>query len=152
MQTDANVSAFEQAMVDGSCDAPSDATRDATWVDVCELDEILPSAGVACLVQGRQVALFRVGAQVFGIDNYDPFSKTNVMARGIVGCRGGKPKVASPMYKQSFCLQTGVCFDDPEVALDIHPVRVQAGRVLVRTAAMHKLRARNPELLSERRA
>jgi nitrite reductase (NADH) small subunit len=124
----------------------------ATWVDVCGLDEILPDAGVACLIGGRQIALFRVGSEVFGIDNYDPYSQANVLSRGIVGCRGGKLKVASPMYKQSFCLETGVCFDDPAVTLETFPVRVVGGRVLVRTAATHMLRTRNPELLSERRA
>ena len=125
---------------------------DVSWVEVCGLNEILPNAGAACLLAGRQIALLRVGGAVFGIDNYDPFSRANVIARGIVGSREGKLKVTSPMYKQSFCLETGQCFDDPEVSLDIYPVRVQKGRVFVRTVATHKLRARNPELLHERRA
>lgn len=131
---------------------PREASMDLSWTEVCALDDILPNTGVACLHQGRQIALFRVGDDVFAIDNYDPFSRANVMARGIVGCRSGTPKVASPMYKQSFCLQTGACFDDPSVCLDTFHVRIEAGRVFVRAAVTHKLRPRNPELLSERRA
>ncbi len=125
---------------------------DLAWFDACAIDQILPNTGVACLIAGRQIALFRVGDAVFGIDNYDPFSRANVIARGIVGSRAGQLKVASPMYKQSFSLETGACFDDPSVCLETFPVRISEGRVLVRTAATHKLRTRNPELLSERRA
>jgi len=131
---------------------------DVAWVEVCALDDILPNTGVACLVAGRQIAVFRVrsiGApedEVFATENYDPFSEANVIARGIVGCRAGQPKVASPMYKQSFCLRTGACFDDPSVSIEVFPVRVAMGRVLVRSSATHKLRARNADLLSERGA
>ena len=31
------------------------------WLDVCALDDILPDTGVAALVDGRQIALVRVG-------------------------------------------------------------------------------------------
>lgn len=127
---------------------------DVTWIDVCSVDDILPNAGVACLVAGRQIAIFRLDREgdVFAVDNYDPFSRANVIARGIVGCRDGRPKVASPMYKQSFCLRTGACMDDPAVSLDVFPVRIEGRRVFVRTSAMQKLRPRNSDLLSERGA
>jgi nitrite reductase (NADH) small subunit len=50
-----------------------------------------------------------------------------VLPRGIVGDRGGVPTVASPMYKQAFCLVTGRCLDDPGVAAPVYPVRVADG-------------------------
>jgi nitrite reductase (NADH) small subunit len=48
-----------------------------------------------------------------------------------VGDRNGIPKVASPIYKQNFNLQTGECFDDPTVQLPVYPVRVADGQVQV---------------------
>ena len=36
-----------------------------------------------------------------------------MISRGIVGDRGGVPKIASPIFKQSFDLRTGQCLDDP---------------------------------------
>jgi nitrite reductase (NADH) small subunit len=103
------------------------------WVDVCALDEILPDTGVAALVGGRQIALVRVGdgAEVYALDNFDPFSHAFVIARGIVGDRQGVPKIASPIFKQSFDLRTGQCLDDPSVRLASYPVRVAGGRVIV---------------------
>jgi nitrite reductase (NADH) small subunit len=105
----------------------------SAWVDVCALDDILPDTGVAALVDGRQIALVRLGdgAEVYALDNFDPFSRAFVIARGIVGDRQGVPKIASPIFKQSFDLRTGQCLDDPAVRLASYPVRVVEGRVLV---------------------
>ena len=123
------------------------------WTRVCAREEILPNTGVCCLVAGKQVALFRLvhGAheQLFAISNYDPFSKANVLSRGIVGDRAGRPKVASPIYKQSFCLETGACLDDPGVSLPSYPVRVVDGFVEVMEPLTRTLRAGNTALLSE---
>ena len=109
------------------------------WTDVCALADLLPDTGVAALVDGQQIALVRVGdgegdrADVYAVDNFDPFSHAFVISRGIVGDRQGVPKIASPIFKQSFDLRTGQCLDDPAVRLASYPVRVVAGRILVAT-------------------
>jgi nitrite reductase (NADH) small subunit len=105
----------------------------AVWLDACALDDIPADCGVAALLAGRQVALVRVGEgdDVYAISNYDPFSEAFVIARGIVGDRDGRPKIASPIYKQSFDLETGACLDDPSVVLATYPVHVREGRVVV---------------------
>jgi nitrite reductase (NADH) small subunit len=101
------------------------------WVDVCALDDVIPDTGVCALVGGRQIALVRVGdgEVVYAISNFDPFSRAFVLSRGIVGDRGGVPKIASPIYKQSFDLRTGVCLDDPSVRVPAFRTRVLDGRV-----------------------
>jgi nitrite reductase (NADH) small subunit len=103
------------------------------WVDVCALDDICPDTGVAALVGGRQVAIVRLGdgAEVYAVDNFDPFSRAFVIARGIVGDRGGIPKIASPIFKQNFDLRTGQCLDDPTVRLAVYAVRVAGGRIQI---------------------
>jgi nitrite reductase (NADH) small subunit len=101
------------------------------WITVCQLEQILPNSGVCALVADRQVAVFRVAGEIYAIDNYDPFSKAYVLSRGIVGDRQGIPKVASPIYKQNFNLQTGECFDDPTVQLAVYPVRLVDSQVQI---------------------
>lgn len=101
------------------------------WEDVCALDDILPGTGVCALVAGRQVAIVRTALALYAIGNFDPFSKAFVLSRGIVGDRGGIPKIASPIYKQSFDLRTGQCLDDSRVRVPTYEVRVERGRVLV---------------------
>lgn len=103
------------------------------WTTICSLDRILPNTGVCALVNGQQVAVFRVGEEtdVYAIDNYDPFSKAYVLSRGIVGDRNGIPKVASPIYKQNFSLLTGECLDDSTVKLQTFAAQVVDGQVQV---------------------
>ena len=109
------------------------ATTPTVWVDVCAVGDLVADRGVCALVGDEQVALFRVSPtdDLYAISNFDPFSRANVISRGIVGSRGGAPKVASPMYKQNFDLRTGQCFDDLDVTLPVYPVRCRSGRVEV---------------------
>ena len=103
-----------------------------TWVDVCPLDKLIPGRGVCGLVAGVQVAVFRVaGEEIYALSNYDPFSRAFVLSRGIVGSRAERLKVASPVYKQSFDLDTGVCLDDATVSVRTFEVRVVDGMVQV---------------------
>jgi nitrite reductase (NADH) small subunit len=99
---------------------------------VCAYDDLQPERGVAALVDGRQVAVFRLhDGSVRAVDHRDPFSGAHVMARGIVGSRGAVPTVASPMFKQVFDLATGECLDDPDVRLRVFPAEVRDGVVHV---------------------
>jgi len=107
-------------------------TEQPEWSAVCRLGDILPNTGVCVLLAGEQVAVFRVGTgeACFAIGNFDPFSRANVLARGIIGDRNGRLKVASPIYKQSFCLKTGECLDDEAVSVPAYELRVLASGVI----------------------
>ncbi|TDD70523.1 nitrite reductase small subunit NirD [Jiangella aurantiaca] len=102
------------------------------WTVVCRFDRLLPERGVAALVGGEQVAIFRThDGALFALANRDPFSDAYVLSRGIVGSRGAVPTVASPMHKQVFSLVTGECLDEPGVAVPVYEVRVRDGDVEV---------------------
>jgi nitrite reductase (NADH) small subunit len=68
---------------------------------------------------------------LFALSNFDPFSQAFVMSRGIIGDKNGVLKVASPIYKQNFSLETGACLDDDSVRLSVYAVCTENGRVLV---------------------
>jgi nitrite reductase (NADH) small subunit len=86
--------------------------RTTEWTVVCWLDDLVPERGVAALVAGEQIALFRLADDtVLAVQQLDPFSGANVLSRGIVGSRGRAPTVASPMHKQVFDLRTGRCLE-----------------------------------------
>lgn len=113
--------------------SPAEATTAAHWVDVCALDDITPGTGAAALLDGEQIAVVRpsADARVFALSNFDPFSKAFVIARGIVGDRKGVLKIASPVYKQNFSLETGQCLDDASVSLPTYETRIVDGRIQV---------------------
>src|SRR5262245_45412177 len=101
------------------------------WKKVCALGDIVPSTGVCALVDGRQVAVFRVDDRVYAISNHDPFSQANVLSRGIVGDLKGELVVASPVYKQHFSLITGQCLEDPQVSVAVYGVRLDGDQVMI---------------------
>ena len=116
------------------------AATPRTWTAVCRLEDLVPERGAAALVDGEQVALFRLlDERVLAVQQLDPFSGAYVLARGIVGSRGSAATVASPMYKQVFDLATGTCLDAVgRTPVDGHgadlrtwPVSVVDGTVLV---------------------
>jgi len=108
----------------------------AVWTPACAYDRLIPCRGVGVLLpDGEQAALFRLDdGCVHAVGNIDPFSGAAVMSRGIRGDRGGRPSVQSPIKKQAFALDDGVCLDDPDTALPVSRTRVTAdGQVEIRT-------------------
>jgi nitrite reductase (NADH) small subunit len=99
---------------------------------VCRLDAIDVEGGVAALVDGEAVAVFRTyDGGVFALSNLDPFSGASVLARGIIGSRAGAAFVASPIHKQAFDLRTGECLDDPGVRVPTYDVHVSSDGTVV---------------------
>jgi nitrite reductase (NADH) small subunit len=102
------------------------------WQPVCRVVELDVERGATALVHGQAIAIFRTqDDQVYALGNHDPFAKASVIARGIVGTRGGIPFVASPSHKHAFDLRSGRCLDDDHVSIPAYGVRIVEGVVLV---------------------
>lgn len=103
------------------------------WITICKLTDIAPNTGVCALVNGEQVAIFRQARtdQLFAIGNYDPAGKANVLSRGLMAQIGAVISVASPLYKQHFCLSSGVCQEDDSLSVPVYPVRLNSDSVEV---------------------
>ena len=99
-------------------------------IKLCNVADLVPYSGVAALVEEEQIALFYLPATgteaaiVYAIGNFDPLGKANVLSRGIIGDRSGTPVVASPLYKQHYCLATGVCLEHPDTAVPTYAVSI----------------------------
>jgi nitrite reductase (NADH) small subunit len=106
------------------------------WTVACRYDRLIPNRGVGVLLaDGTQAALFRLDdGTLHAVGNVDPFSGAAVMSRGIVGDRGGRPTVQSPIKKQAFALDDGVCLDVPGTTIPVYATRVTSdGNVEVGT-------------------
>ena len=104
----------------------------SAWQPVCPLDRLTPDRGVAALVGGRAVAVFRLSTgELHAVDNLDPCSGASVLSRGLVGDADGVPTIASPLYKQRFDLRTGRCLD-ADAIVGVHDVQILDGVVHVR--------------------
>ncbi|GAB4099106.1 nitrite reductase small subunit NirD [Sinomonas halotolerans] len=111
-------------------DSPADLETAAveTWHSVCVVEDLEPNWGEAALVAGRQIAVFRLSTgEVYAVDQRDPVTGAYVMCRGIVGSRGDRPTIASPLHKQVYDLRTGERLDGPGAAITAFRVRVADG-------------------------
>ncbi len=121
---------------------PRPPALDAAPVPVCAVERLQVGRGVAALVDGRAVALFRLDPALLdgrdhgvrAVDDVDPHSGASVLSRGLVGStmhRGDLVHyVASPLRKQRFDLATGSGLDGGP-ALSTWAVDVVDGVVLV---------------------
>ena len=108
-----------------------------SWNNVCTLNDIVPNGARCALIDGEQVAIFRItkadSEQLFAIANFDPFSNANVISRGLVGSVGDTLVVASPIYKEHFDLATGQCIEDEDVKLKCWNVQLDGDTVQVQS-------------------
>jgi nitrite reductase (NADH) large subunit len=106
---------------------------ETSWVPLAAVDEVPRDGGVAVRYGDVQLALFHVASRDawYACQNRCPHTGDAVLGRGIVGDAQGRPKVACPMHKKTFDLETGAGLSDPEYAIATFPVRVEEGKVYV---------------------
>ena len=111
------------------------------WINICQLHDIPANTGVCADFQGQQVALFHLRSrksggesQVKAVANFDPFSRANVLSRGLITEQQDKYCIASPLLKQQFCLDTGLCEQDHSVSISTFDSRIHQGLVQLREA------------------
>lgn len=113
-------------------------TLQQEWQHLCGVSDLIENSGVVALIKSQQIALFYIPESenvLYAISNTDPKSGANVIGRGLACYVKQKWVVASPLYKQHFCLSTGNCLEYPEQKLPVWPVRIKNDSVEVFLAA-----------------
>lgn len=113
--------------------SPTAESREASYV--CSKDDLIANSGICVLLGDLQVAVFYLPGEsptVYGLSNWDPIGKANVLSRGIVGDIGGELVVASPLYKQHFSLVSGRCLEQEELSVRTFELTLEGTDVLLR--------------------
>jgi NAD(P)H-dependent nitrite reductase small subunit len=103
------------------------------WVPVGFADDF-PIDGGATVKYGRsQIAVFNFASrgEWYASQNMCPHKKAFVLSRGIVGTAGEEPKIACPLHKKAFSLETGESLQGEEYHIRTFPVKVEHGKVFV---------------------
>jgi NAD(P)H-dependent nitrite reductase small subunit len=93
-----------------------------------------PIDGGATVKYGKsQIAVFNFASrgQWYATQNMCPHKKAFVLSRGIIGTAGEEPKIACPLHKKTFSLETGKSLQGEEYHIKAFPVKVENGRVFV---------------------
>jgi nitrite reductase (NADH) large subunit len=105
-----------------------------SWVKVGRVADFPTGDGGMAVRYGKaQIAVFHVErtGRWYATQNQCPHRRDMVLARGIVGDAGGTPKIACPVHKKTFSLESGVCLNDDAYAIRTFPVKVERGEVYV---------------------
>jgi nitrite reductase (NADH) large subunit len=95
------------------------------WVKVGRVEDF-PFDGGATIKYGKaQIAVFnftRRGAW-YACQQMCPHKKAFVLSRGVLGDTGETPKIACPLHKKTFSLESGACLSGDDYSLQVFPVK-----------------------------
>ena len=103
------------------------------WVQVGTVDNF-PYDGGATIKYGKsQIAVFNFSSrgEWYASQNMCPHKKAFVLSRGIVGDQSGTPKVACPLHKKTFSLETGESLQGEDYDIRTFPVKVEDENVFL---------------------
>jgi nitrite reductase (NADH) large subunit len=101
------------------------------WITVGNVDDF-PQDGGATIKYGKsQIAVFNFTSrrQWYASQNMCPHKKAFVLSSGILGDAAGVPKIACPLHKRTFSLESGESLQGEAYSIRTFPVRVVEGQV-----------------------
>ncbi len=101
------------------------------WVQVGKVQDF-PYNGGATIKYGKvQIAVFNFTSRGtwYACQQMCPHKKAFVLSRGILGDTNGIPKIACPLHKKAFSLDSGTCLSGDAYAVQVFPVKVEDDNV-----------------------
>jgi len=111
----------------------TDLMEQTRWVQVGTVENF-PQDGGATIKYGKsQIAVFNFSSrgEWYSSQNMCPHKKAFVLSRGIVGDQSGTPKVACPLHKKTFSLETGKSLQGENYDIRTFPVKVEDENVFL---------------------
>ncbi|MFI5455987.1 MAG: nitrite reductase large subunit NirB [Isosphaerales bacterium] len=103
------------------------------WVRVGLVSDFPVDGGRAVKYGRSQIAVFRFASRGtwYACEDLCPHKREMVLARGILGDQQGTPKVACPLHKKTFSLESGQCLSGEDYRVRVFPVRIESDAVFV---------------------
>merc|ERR1712190_571092 len=104
-----------------------------TWRDVGLADDYIKGGGFAAKVSNSELAIFHHAAldKWYATQSSCPHKQLRVLSRGLIGLHGDAPKVACPIHKTTYNLETGKGISNAGLNIATFDVKVKDGRVFV---------------------
>jgi nitrite reductase/ring-hydroxylating ferredoxin subunit len=98
-----------------------------TFFPVGKVSDFVSGQGKMVVVNGRHVALFRLGDDFHAIDNLC-LHKAGPLCEGQID----NDVVTCPWHGWSYEIKTGTLVQDPRVGVSKHEVKIEAGAISIR--------------------
>ena len=103
------------------------------WFEIAKESDFTKNGVVCIKYKDKQIAVYnftRKGTW-YACQNLCPHKLEMVLSRGMIGDEGGIPKVACPMHKKTFSLESGENLNGDLEAIAVYPVKIEKGIVYV---------------------
>lgn len=119
------------------------ARSEKSWVKVGQTNDFPMNAAAAILYGETQLAVFNNAkrGEWSCTQNMCPHKQAFVLSQGIIGDTNGTPKVACPLHKKTFSLETGEELGDGDLQILTFPVRIEGDDVLVELPSVEEIDA-----------
>ncbi len=110
---------------------PAPARGASRWVRLGRAADVPCDGGITTRHGTMQIAVFRfasLGAW-YACEARCPHCGDMVLGRGLLGTQDGVPKVACPMHKKTFSLETGEGLSDPQYRVRTFPLEVRGDEI-----------------------
>ena len=84
---------------------------------------------------------FAARGEWYATQNMCPHKREFVLSRGLLGDQNGTPKVACPLHKKTFSLESGECLTGEDFRVSVFPVKVDGDDVYVQLPPVAELDA-----------
>ena len=103
------------------------------WFKAASVSDFPVDGGACIKYKDKQIAVFNFARlnRWYACQNLCPHKMEMVLSRGMIGDHKGIPKVACPLHKKTFSLETGENLNSDLNAIAVYPVKVEAGDVYV---------------------
>lgn len=103
------------------------------WFKAASLTEFPENGGLCVKYKDKQIAVFNFTrkSQWYACQNLCPHKMEMVLSRGMIGDDGGIAKVACPMHKKTFSLETGENLNGELPSIATYPVKIENNFVYI---------------------
>ena len=125
---------------------PLPAEAEWSWQRMARVADFPRDGGKALRHGGTQIAVFRFESrgEWYATQNVCPHRGDAVLARGLLGSHDGEAKVACPLHKKTFSLDSGKGLNDPAFQVQTFPVEQRGDEVWVKLPPADALAASTP--------
>jgi nitrite reductase (NADH) small subunit len=103
------------------------------WFRAASVNDFPENGGACVKYKDRQIAVFNFTRENtwYACQNVCPHKLEMVLSRGMIGDAEGIPKIACPMHKKTFSLETGENLNGDLEAIATYPIKIEDHSVYI---------------------
>lgn len=103
------------------------------WYKAAKVNDFPKNGGACIKYKEKRIAVFNFErkGKWFACQNICPHKMEMVLSRGMIGDQGGIPKVACPLHKSTFSLETGENLNGDLESIATYPVKIEGDYIYI---------------------